>query len=212
MAHSIDGAAGSAAAAPAAAARYLLCMTGASGAVYGLRLLRTLVRSSGAEIHLVASQWGARVIREETGMDLAGHLDALEPGRVHLHAPDDLAACVSSGSFRLKGTIIAPCSMGTVGALASGVVQNLVHRAGAVALKEGWPLVLVPRESPLSLVGLRNLAALREAGAVILPASPGFYDRPATIDDLVDGVVERMCDAIGAAPPGARRWKEGAEE
>jgi flavin prenyltransferase len=201
-----------AAAAQAGQPRYLLCMTGASGAVYGLRLLQTLVRRGGAEIHCVASAWGARVVLEETGIALPEHLSALGPGAVALHAPDDLAACVSSGSFRLDATVIAPCSMGTVGALASGVVQNLVHRAGAVALKEGWPLVLVPRESPLSLIALRSLAALREAGAVILPASPGFYGHPATIDDLVDGVVERMCDAIGAGLPGARRWKEGVEE
>jgi flavin prenyltransferase len=129
-----------------------------------------------------------------------------------VHAPDDLAAAVSSGSFRLTATVIAPCSMGTVAALASGVVQNLVHRAGAVALKEGWPLVLVPRESPLSLVALRNLVALREAGAVIMPASPGFYVRPASVDDLVDQVVGRICDRIGVAAPWASRWKEGAEE
>jgi 4-hydroxy-3-polyprenylbenzoate decarboxylase len=187
-------------------------MTGASGAVYGIRLLQMLVRRGDAEIHLVASAWGARVILEETGIGLPEHLSALEPGSVRLHAPEDLAACVSSGSFRLDATVIAPCSLGTVGALASGTVQNLVHRAGAVALKEGWPLVLVTRESPLSLVALRNLTALKEAGAVILPASPGFYGRPATVDDLVDSVVERMCDVMGAALPGARRWKEGVEE
>jgi flavin prenyltransferase len=207
-----DVAAGTADAGLAVPSRYLLCMTGASGAVYGIRLLQRLALCSGVELHCVASEWGQRVILEETGRGLAEHLAALGPGAVRLHAPQDLAACVSSGSFRLRATVIAPCSMGTAGALASGIVQNLVHRAGAVALKEGWPLVLVTRESPLSLIALRNLTALREAGAVILPASPGFYGRPATMDDLIDSVVERMCDAIGVALPGARRWKEGVEE
>jgi flavin prenyltransferase len=194
----------------AARPRYLICVTGASGAVYGLRLLRALALRDGAELHLVASHWGRRVILEETGSPLEAHLEGMGPVRVH--DPDDLSASVASGSFRLSAAAIVPCSLGTVGALASGVVTNLVHRAGAVALKEGWPLVLVPRESPLSLVALRGLAALREAGAVILPACPGFYGRPSTVDELVDGVVERICDSMGAALPGARRWREGAEE
>ena len=192
--------------------RYLLCITGASGAIYGIRLLQALVRSAEAEIHLVASQWGQRVIQEETGMTLAAHLHAMGQEKLHLHSPDDLAAPVSSGSFRLDATLIVPCSLGTAGAMASGVVQNLVHRAGAVALKEGWPLVLVPRESPLSLVALRNLLALKEAGAVILPASPGFYGKPASVEDLVDQIVVKICDAIGVALPSAHRWKEKSEE
>jgi 4-hydroxy-3-polyprenylbenzoate decarboxylase len=196
-------------------ARYLLCITGASGAAYGLRLMEALA-SSGAELHLVATDWGRRVILEETGRSLDAHVAALGPekgGALRIHEPADLAAPVSSGSFRLDGAAIAPCSMGTIGALAAGLSANLVQRAGAVALKEGWPLVLVPRESPLSLVSLRNLVALREAGATILPASPGFYGRPETIDDLVDQIAHRVLDRLGAPAPGARRWKdEGVEE
>ena len=134
------------------------------------------------------------------------------PGRVTRHALQDLSAPVSSGSFRLHATVIVPCSIATVGALASGVAQNLIHRAGAVALKEAWPLILVPRESPLSLIALRNLVSLKEAGAHILPASPAFYAKPLTIDDLVDQVVERICDKIGVPVPGACRWKEECEE
>jgi flavin prenyltransferase len=193
-------------------ARYLLCMTGASGAVYGIRLLGAMSRVPDAELHLVASAWAERVAAEETGMPLSEHIARIGAARVTRHASDDLAAAVSSGSFRMAATVIAPCSIATVGAIASGVVQNLVHRAGAVALKEGWPLVLVPRESPLSLIALRSLVTVKEAGAVILPASPGFYARPKTIDDLVDQVVARICDTIGIAFPEARRWKEEGEE
>lgn len=195
-------------------ARYLVCITGASGSIYGLRLLAKLV-ASGAEVHLVVTDWGRKVLREETGRSLESHIAALGPeagARVLVHDASDLAAPVSSGSFRLDGAAIAPCSMGTIGALASGLSANLVQRAGAVALKEGWPLVLVPRECPLSLIALRNLVSLREAGAEILPASPGFYGRPATIDNLVDQIVHRVLDHLGRPSLDARRWEGYAEE
>jgi len=194
--------------------RYLVCVTGASGSIYGVRLLAALVRA-GAEAHLVATDWGRKVLREETGLSLEAHVAALGPeagARVFIHEASDLAAPVSSGSFRLDGTVIAPCSMGTIGALASGLSANLVQRSGAVALKEGWPLVLVPRESPLSLIALRNFVALREAGATIMPASPAFYGRPETIDELVDQIVQRVLDHLGVPCPGARRWKDEGEE
>jgi 4-hydroxy-3-polyprenylbenzoate decarboxylase len=195
-------------------ARYLVCVTGASGSIYGLRLVAALV-SAGAEVRLVATDWGRKVVREETGLSLEAHIAALGPERgaqIVVHEASDLAAPVSSGSFRLDGAAIVPCSMGTIGALASGLSANLVQRAGAVALKEGWPLVLVPRESPLSLVGLRGLVALREAGATIMPACPGFYNRPATIEDLVDEIVHRVLDRLGVLSPDARRWEDGGDE
>ena len=113
---------------------------------------------------------------------------------------------MASGSFRLDATVIAPASMGTIGAIASGCVSNLVHRAGAVALKEGWPLVILPRESPLSLVDLRNLATLAEAGAGVTPASPGFYNHPASIEALVDGLLSRVIDRLGIPNPLSRPW------
>jgi 4-hydroxy-3-polyprenylbenzoate decarboxylase len=196
--------------------RYLVCMTGASGAIYGIRLLQAMASPDGpcpeAELHLVASDWARRVVLEETGLSLEAQLAALGPGRVAVHESGDLAAPVSSGSFRLSGTAVVPCSMGTAGAIASGISANLVHRAAAVALKEGWPLVLVPRESPLSLVSLRALVALKEAGATILPASPGFYARPSSVHELVDQIVARILDRLGLAMPGARRWEERGEE
>jgi flavin prenyltransferase len=196
--------------------RYLICMTGASGAIYGIRLLGALASAEGprpgCELHFVASAWAARVVLEETGRSIADHVAALGPGRVETHEPDDLASPLSSGSFRLDGTVVVPCSMGTAGAMASGISANLVQRAGAVALKEAWPLILVPRESPLSLVSLRSLVALKEAGATILPASPGFYAGPRSIDELVDQIVARILDRLGLSMPGARRWEEGGEE
>ncbi len=196
-------------------ARYLVCLTGASGAIYGIRLLSALV-STGAAVHLAASSWGARVVLEETGRPLGYWIGKIKatggPGGkaavISVHASDDLGAPVASGSFKLDGTAIIPCSMGTVGALASGAVSNLVHRAGAVALKEGWPLVLVPRESPLSLVALEGLVKLRQSGATILPACPGFYNRPKAIDELIDQITFRVLDHLGLPTPGAPSWKD----
>ncbi len=192
-------------------ARYLVCITGASGAIYGLRLLGALCapEAEGRELHLVASTWGEHVIREETGRPLEAWIEELRERRgtrITRHAAGDLGAPIASGSFRLDGAVIAPCSMATIGALAAGAATNLVHRAGSVALKEGWPLVLAPRESPLSLIDLRNLATLAEAGAAIMPACPGFYHRPRTIEELVDGFVARILDRLGAANPLARPW------
>jgi 4-hydroxy-3-polyprenylbenzoate decarboxylase len=196
--------------------RYLVCLTGASGALYGLRLLELLARGKdlggaggGAEVHLVVSAWGERVVEEETGLSIDGHLARLTAATrasITRHDAADLAAPPASGSFRFDAAAIVPASMGTVGALASGNVRNLVHRAGAVALKEGWPLVVAPRETPLSLVDLRNLATLAEAGASILPLCPAFYNRPSTVDELVDGVVSRLLDRMGAHNPLAKPW------
>ncbi len=196
-------------------ARYLVCLTGASGAIYGIRLLSALA-STGATVHLASSSWGARVVLEETGRPLGYWVGKIRTSggprgtaaTVSVHAADDLGAPIASGSFKLDGAAIVPCSMGTVGALASGTVSNIVHRAGAVALKEGWPLVLVPRESPLSLVALEGLVRLRSAGAVILPACPGFYNRPKAIEELVDQITFRILDHLGLSAPGAPRWKD----
>lgn len=176
--------------------RYLICITGASGSVYGLRVANALI-DTGHEVHTVFSPWGATVMLQETGEtpEAWSKRQGLSPDRIH--APDNLAAPPSSGTFRLDGTVIVPCSMSSLGALASGATTNLVHRAGSVALKEGRPLILVPREAPLSLVDLRNMTFLAEAGATILPASPGFYHRPTTIDHLVDFVAGKILDRLG---------------
>jgi 4-hydroxy-3-polyprenylbenzoate decarboxylase len=187
--------------------RYLVCVTGASGAVYGVRILSRLARS-GAEVHLIATSWGSRVVLEETGRSLSDWVGALRAEGAVLveHDPANLAAPPSSGSYRFAGTLVAPCSMGTAAAMAAGLSANLVQRAGAVALKEGWPLVLVPRESPLSLPAIKALLALKEAGASILPACPAFYARPSSVDELVDQIAYRALDILGLALPGSPRW------
>ncbi|MCX7775524.1 MAG: UbiX family flavin prenyltransferase [Rectinemataceae bacterium] len=195
------------------AMRVLVCITGASGALYPLRLIAALT-ARGVALHVIATPWGGRVILEETARPLGYWLNRLRyhggPGGsaalVTLHASDDFSSPLASGSFRLSGTVVAPCSMGTMGALASGTCTTLVHRAGAVALKEGWPLILVPREAPLSLIALRSMTTLKEAGAVIMPASPSFYSRPATIEALVDTVVHRVLDHLGLEAPTTSRW------
>jgi len=197
------------------ATRYLVCITGASGAVYALRLMSALA-ARGVVLHVVASQWGARVLLEETGRPLGYWLGKLRtqggpeggPALIRLHDNSDFSASIASGSFRLSGTVIAPCSMGTLGAISSGTCLNLIHRAGAVALKEGWPLIVVPRETPLSLVSIRAMPQLKEAGAVILPASPSFYGKPKDIESLVDTVVYRILDHLGIVDKNVFRWSQ----
>lgn len=194
--------------------RYLVCITGASGAIYSLRLL-TALASSGATLHIVASQWGARVVIEETGRPLGYWLGKLRtqggpdgtPALITLHDSNDFSAPVASGSFRLNGTVIVPCSTGTMGSIASGASTNLIHRAGAVALKEGWPLILVPRETPLSLVTIRSMETLQQAGAVIMPACPSFYSRPQSLEALADTVIHRILDHLGVSDPNIYRWR-----
>lgn len=195
--------------------RYLVCITGASGALYSLRLISALA-SKGVIVHLTCSPWGARVILEETDRPLGYWLGKIRasggpdksPAIVRLHSSDDFSSPIASGSFRLNGAVIAPCSIGTIGSLAAGSCANLIHRAGGVALKEGWPLILVPRETPLSLVTLKAFVTLKEAGAVILPASPSFYGKPQSIEQLADTVVNRILDRLGVPDNRAYRWNE----
>jgi len=195
--------------------RYLVCITGASGALYSLRLISALA-AKGVIIHLTCSAWGARVILEETERPLGYWLGKIRssggpdksPAIVKYHSPDDFSSPIASGSFRLNGTVVVPCSMGTIGSLASGSCANLIHRAGGVALKEGWPLILVPRETPLSLISLKAFVALKEGGAVILPASPSFYSKPESIEQLADTVVNRILDRLGVPDDRAYRWNE----
>jgi len=185
--------------------RYVVCLTGASGSAYGVRTVEALL-AAGHEVHLVFSTWGARVFVTETGRTVDAWISGMSLPKDRVYAPDNLAAPPSSGSWQLDGTVIVPCSMSTIGAVASGATTNLVHRAAAVALKEGRPLVLVPRETPLSLIDLRNLTALAEAGAAILPACPGFYHHPETIDDMVNFVAGKILDRLGVGHSLFDRW------
>jgi len=194
--------------------RVFLGVTGASGAPYAERLLRALVAAD-CEVGLSASRSGIEVIATELyGDPSIRREEVLERfvgdagSNVTVYGDGDFKSPYASGSARVDGYVICPCSMATVGTLASGAMQNLIHRAASVALKERRKLVLVPRETPLSSIHLRGLATLNEAGAVILFAAPGFYHAPETIDDLVDFLVARCLDQLGIENALAKRWGE----
>ena len=163
------------------------------------------------QLHTIISKWGSTVLADETGHPFEYWLERLAADypavRIINHNADDLDSSLASGSFRLDAAVIVPASMATVAALASGTVSNLVHRAGAVALKEGWPLAIAPRETPLSLIDLRNLERLAEAGAIIMPASPPFYGHPRSIDDLASAFAGKILDRIGMPNPFGSEWQ-----
>ena len=181
--------------------KLIVGMSGATGVIYGVRLLERL-REAGVETHLVLSRWGARTLLHETPYTRE-HLEALAHTA---YAPGDMGAAISSGSFKTDGMIIVPCSAKTLGAIAHGCGENLVHRAADVILKERRRLVLAVREAPLSDIHLENMLKLSRMGAVILPPMPAFYHHPRTIDDIVDHTVGRMLDQFGIDMPGAVRW------
>jgi 4-hydroxy-3-polyprenylbenzoate decarboxylase len=187
----------------------VLAITGASGAPYGVRLLEVLAGAA-VPVWLIVSGHGFRLLQAECGI---GDLDALRAATggkwtsVRVFPDDDRGALPASGSQRTGGMVICPCSMGTVAAVAGGTSRSLVERAADVTLKERRKLILVPRETPFSLVHLRNLVAVTEAGAVVLPAAPGFYHRPARVAELVDFVVQRIIDQLALDITIAARWE-----
>lgn len=181
--------------------RLVVGISGATGVVYGVRLLERL-RDAGVETHLVISRWGVRTLVHETSWTRE-QVEALAHAT---YAPGDMGAAISSGSFRTDGMIIAPCSAKTLGAIAQGVGDNLIHRAADVMLKERRRLVLVVREAPLSEIHLENMLRLSRMGAVILPPVPAFYTKPQTLDDVVDQTVTRALDQFGVDVPGVPRW------
>lgn len=197
--------------------RIFIALTGASGAVYGLRLAEQLCLG-GVEVIFTASCSGSEVCRVETGLDLSGELErATERLRAHLEIedgismvhPDDLFCSVASGSAAADAMVVCPCSMGTLARIAGGISGNLIERAADVMLKEHRPLVLVPRETPLSEIHLENMLRLSRAGARIVPAMPAFYHKPAAVIDLVDFMVGKILDQLGMphqlfAPWGSR--------
>ncbi|MEO6057555.1 MAG: UbiX family flavin prenyltransferase [Gemmatimonadales bacterium] len=186
----------------------VLALTGASGAPYGVRLLEVLARHQ-VPVWLVTSSHGMRLLHDECGIDSIDALRAATGGdwRSVVSFPDgDRGALPASGSQRTHGMVVCPCSMGTVAAIAGGTSRSLVERAADVTLKERRKLILVPRETPLSLVHLRNLVAATEAGAIVIPAAPGFYHRPSTVGELVDFIVQRVLDQLEIDIEIARRW------
>jgi 4-hydroxy-3-polyprenylbenzoate decarboxylase len=205
----------------------ILGITGASGAIYAVRLLDVL-RSAGRDVHLSLSASGREVIRQELQLDVdlarfdANQLrlpkeysfdskqksdaSAARPGAVHYYRYEDFMAPMASGSFLTGGMVICPCSGTTLSAIAAGAAGNLIQRAAEVHLKERRKLILVPRETPLSLAHIDNMRRVTEAGAVVLPASPGWYHGVESLADLVDFVVARICDQLGVEHSLMKRW------
>ena len=187
--------------------RIVVGITGASGAIYGLRLLERLRHGQGAEIHLVLTRSGEKTLYLETGKN-AGDVKKLADFWYPL---EDIACRLASGSYPTDAMVISPCSVHTMSAIANGISSNLLVRAADVALKEKRKLILLVRESPLHLGHLRNMTALAEMGAIIAPPIPGFYHHPQTVMDIVDHSIDRVLDLIGIPDTQVRRW-EGAEK
>lgn len=186
--------------------RTTVAVTGASGAIYALRTLRALLMN-GDEVHLIVSGFGWMLLREEAGFEgkqaefedfLADRYGAdIANGRVNVHQIGNMAAPVASGSVDLRGMVVVPCSMKYLANIAHGASGNLIERAADVTLKERRPLILVPRETPMNLIHLRNMTTAAEAGAAILPAMPAFYQKPESFDDLADFIAGRILNLLG---------------
>jgi len=181
--------------------RLIVGLTGATGAILGVRLLEALKQSE-VETHLVVSNWARRTIEHETSYTFK-QVCAL--ASVY-HNAANMAAEISSGSFITEGMVVIPCSMRTLGNIAHGTGENLVHRAADVVLKERRKLVLVTRESPLSELHLENMLKLARMGVAIVPPMPAFYNRPKSINDIVEHIVARVLDQLGVPAPFAKRW------
>ncbi|HEU4458355.1 MAG TPA: UbiX family flavin prenyltransferase [Methylibium sp.] len=184
------------------ASRLVVGLTGASGAIYGTRLLQR-AKALGAETHLVATPAGVLNAHHELGLDRS----ALEALADHAHAPGDVGACIASGSFDAAAMAVAPCSMKTLAAIAHGYGDNLLTRAADVTLKERRRLVLLVRETPFNLAHLRNMTAVTEMGGIVFPPLPAFYNRPASIDEMVDDTVERALALLGLEGARPRAWQ-----
>jgi flavin prenyltransferase len=182
--------------------RIIVGITGATGVIYGVRLLERL-RDAGVETHLVISRWGTRTLLHETPYSR----EQVEALAHTVYAPNDMGAAISSGSFATAGMVIAPCSARTLGAIAHGFGDSLIHRAADVILKERRKLVLAVREAPLNDIHLENMLKLSRMGAVILPPVPAFYNNPRSLADIVEHSVARMLDQFGVDVPGAARWE-----
>lgn len=192
---------------------FAVCWSGGSGIVYGRRLVAVLLEQ-GHEVHLCATDAAMRVLEHEAGLadltDLSELFEADHRPRLHVHDLAAVEAAPASGSARLRATIVVPCSMGTLARVAHGWSSNLVERAADVAIKEGRPLVVVPRETPLSIIHLENMLKLARLGVIVLPAMPGFYHVPRSIEDLVDFVTGKILDRIGVDHDLVARWQTPA--
>ncbi|AFC29893.1 putative aromatic acid decarboxylase [Paenibacillus mucilaginosus 3016] len=192
---------------------WVVGITGASGAAYGVRLCRFLLEA-GEDIHLVVTDAGWRVLKEELGWDVSRRKETLEEqfapgqttGRLEYVPNQDIGAKTASGSFRTQGMVVVPCSMGTLSGIAHGASDNLLERTADVMLKEGRKLILVPRETPLHAIHLENMLKLARLGVRIIPAMPAFYQGPQTVDDLIDFMVGKILDCMEIDHELYRRW------
>jgi flavin prenyltransferase len=188
--------------------RIVLALTGASGMPYALALFRALTATPGIETHVIVSDAARLVLDLEGEAPLSAIEAELQTKAARVCGQNDLAAGPASGSWRHAGMIVCPCSMASLAAIANGLGSNLIHRAADVTLKEGRKLVLVARETPLNRAHLKNMLAAAEAGAVILPACPGFYHKPRTLDELVQQLAGRILDQLDVPHALGRRWQE----
>lgn len=182
--------------------RLIVAMTGATGAVLGVRLLTELSGNPQVETHLVLSRWARATVELETGLSAREVTELADVA----YSPDDQGAAISSGSFPTDGMVVLPCSMKTLAGIRTGYAEGLIARAADVTLKERRRMVLVPRETPLSEIHLENMLALARMGVSIVPPMPAFYNRPATVDDIVGHIVARVLDQFGIETAGAQRW------
>lgn len=193
--------------------RWVVGITGASGAIYGIRLIEELLKMQ-YEVHLVITEAGWRVLKEELGWEASKRTAALErrfgewlkDGSLVFYPNADIGASIASGSFRVQGMLIMPCSMGTLASIAHGISDDLMTRAADVMLKEGRKLLLVPRETPLHAIHLENMLTLARLGVTIVPAMPAFYYKPQSMDEMIDFLVGKVLDNIDVDHDLYRRW------
>jgi 4-hydroxy-3-polyprenylbenzoate decarboxylase len=181
--------------------KLIVGMTGASGAIFGVRLLQVLAETD-VEVHLVVSKWAQQTLEHETTLTLNDLRDLADV----YYGPNDMGAAISSGSFMTDGMVIMPCSARSVGAIAHGIGEHLVHRAADVILKERRKLVMVVRETPLNEIHLENMLKLSRMGVTMLPPMPAFYNHPQSIDDMVNHIVARVLDQFAITADFAKRW------
>ncbi|MCK4910137.1 MAG: UbiX family flavin prenyltransferase [Thermodesulfovibrionales bacterium] len=193
--------------------RYVICITGASGAGLGFRVLKEMIK--GHEVHLVVSTQAFDILRHESGIEISGAtpeevcqkaLGYTGPGELHCWDNRDLSAPIASGSFEVAGTLVVPCSMKSLAGIAAGYADNLTGRAADVAIKEGRPLLLAPREMPFSAIHLENMLKLARLGVVIAPPVPALYHQPKSIDELYDFLAGKVLDAMGIKHDLFTRW------
>lgn len=182
--------------------RLVVAITGASGVIYGIRLLQVL-RDKSVETYLILSKWAERVIAAETEWSVA----EVKRSACFCYDVNDLAVPIASGSFKVEGMVIAPCSMKTLSAIANGYTDNLIARSADVTLKEKRKLILVPRETPLNVIHIRNMLKAAQAGAIIIPPIPAFYNKPKTVDDIINHTVGKILDCLGIEHNLFKSWR-----